>query len=36
MIGKRFECFAKLWVFVGEEVGREQIVRMAESETGIK
>jgi len=42
MMGKRFECFAKLWFFVDKEVGGgrggggHQIVRMGESEAEIK
>jgi hypothetical protein len=40
MMGKRFECFAKLWFFVSEEVGvgggECQIVRMRDSEAEIK
>ena len=37
MMGNRFECFAKLWFFVGEEVGGGgQILRIGESEAEIK
>jgi hypothetical protein len=38
MMGKRFECFAKLWFFGSEGVGGggRQIVIMRESEAEIK
>jgi hypothetical protein len=39
MMGKHFECFAKLWFFVSEEFfwwgEGGQIFRMGESEVGV-